>query len=117
MSMSRFLFNPLIPWHEPAKEKQGRAIIEDVPAKTRISDDAVVFGTILRRLREANGLTFVQLGDRLGMNAWHLSTLEKGRNMPSVETLLALAEVYGVEASEMLREVEQTRRSRAANRR
>jgi transcriptional regulator with XRE-family HTH domain len=73
--------------------------------------DAVRFGTILRRLRIARGWTLVVAARRSGMNPNYLGALEKGGNMPSVETLLEMADVYGVNASDIVREVEETRRA------
>lgn len=56
--------------------------------------DAVCFGAILRRLRIARGWTILVAAQR---------------NMPSVDTLLGIAYVYGVNASDIVREVEEAR--------
>jgi len=48
---------------------------------------------------------------RCGMNPNYLGALEKGGNMPSIDSLLEMAEVYGVTASEIVREVEDLRRA------
>jgi transcriptional regulator with XRE-family HTH domain len=80
--------------------------------KLRFSDpDAVRFGAILRRLRLTRGWTIVVAAQRCGMNPNYLGALEKGGNMPSVETLLEIADVYGVNASDIVREVEEARRA------
>lgn len=50
------------------------------------------------------------------MNANYLGALEKGGNMPSMETLLEMADVYGVWAADMVREVEEARRAERAAR-
>lgn len=73
--------------------------------------DAVRFGTILRRLRTMRGWTIRVAAQRCGMNPNYLGTLEKGGNMPSVDTLLECADVYGVNASDIVREVEELRRA------
>ena len=44
------------------------------------------------------------------MNPNYLGALEKGGNMPSVDTLLEMADVYGVNASDIVHEVEEARR-------
>ena len=73
--------------------------------------DAVRFGAILRRLRLARGWTLIIAAQRCGMNPNYLGALEKGGNMPSVDTLLEMADVYGVNASDIVREVEEARRA------
>lgn len=80
-----------------------------MPRLTSVNRDAVRFGAILRRLRLARGWTIVVAAQRCGMNSSYLGTLEKGRNMPSLDSLLELADVYGVAASEIVREVEELR--------
>jgi len=80
--------------------------------KLRITNhDAVRFGAILRRLRVERGWSIVIAAQRCGMNPNYLGALEKGGNMPSVETLLEMADVYGVNASDIMREVEELRRA------
>jgi len=82
-----------------------------MPRLTRVNRDAVRFGAILRRLRLARGWTLVIAAQRCGMNSNYLGALEKGGNMPSLDSLLELADVYGVAASEIVREVEELRRA------
>lgn len=50
------------------------------------------------------------------MNPNYLGALEKGGNMPSLETLLEMADVYGVSAADIVREVEEARRAERAQR-
>jgi transcriptional regulator with XRE-family HTH domain len=71
--------------------------------------DAVRFGAILRRLRLSRGWTIVVAAQRCGMNPNYLGALEKGGNMPSLDGLLEMADVYGVAASDIVREVEDLR--------
>jgi transcriptional regulator with XRE-family HTH domain len=82
-----------------------------MPKLTITNRDAVRFGAIFRRLRRARGWTIITAAQRCGMNANYLGALEKGGNMPSVETLLEVADVYGVNASDIVREVEELRRA------
>jgi hypothetical protein len=44
------------------------------------------------------------------MNSTYLGVLEKGGNMPSLATLFELADVFSVDAAEIVREVEQARK-------
>ena len=73
--------------------------------------DAVRFGAILRRLRLTRGWTILVAAQRCGMNPNYLGALEKGGNMPSVDTLLEIADVYSVNAADIVREVEEARRA------
>lgn len=82
-----------------------------VPKLSFKSQDAIHFGSILQRLRRTRGWTIRIAAQRCGMNANYLGSLEKGYNMPSVRGLLEIADVYGVNASDIMREVEEARRT------
>lgn len=84
-----------------------------MPKSQRVDPDAVRFGAIIRRLRLDRGWTLVKFAQRSGMNATYLGVLEKGGNMPSLQTILELADVFNVEAAEMVRQVEQARKPAA----
>lgn len=86
-----------------------------MPKLKSTSRDATRFGAILERLRVARGWSIVTAGRRSGMNPNYLGTLEKGGNMPSLDTLLEMADVYGVSAADMVREVEEARRAERAS--
>jgi transcriptional regulator with XRE-family HTH domain len=81
-----------------------------MPRSRYVNHDAVRFGAIIHRLRVQRGWTLIKLAQRSGMNPTYLGVLEKGGNMPSLATILELADVFNIEAAEMVREVEQTRR-------
>ncbi|HJW94814.1 MAG TPA: helix-turn-helix transcriptional regulator [Thermoanaerobaculia bacterium] len=81
-----------------------------MPKLTYAHRDAIRFGEILKRLRVARGWTILVAARRCGMNANYLGALEKGGNMPSVETLLEIGDVYGISAADIVREVEEARR-------
>jgi len=82
-----------------------------VPKLTYSNVDAIRFGAILKRLRLSRGWTLVTAAQRCGLNPTYLGVLEKGGNMPSVGGLLEMAEVYGVTAADIVREVEDQRRA------
>jgi transcriptional regulator with XRE-family HTH domain len=82
-----------------------------MPKLTTTNHDAVRFGAILRRLRMERGWSIIIAAQRCGMNPNYFGSLEKGGNMPSVATLLEVADVYGVNASDIVREVEELRRA------
>ncbi len=87
-----------------------------MPRLAYTNHDAIRFGTILQRLRVARGWSIVMAARRSGMNPNYLGALEKGGNMPSLETLLEMADLYGVSAADIVREVEEARRAERAAR-
>jgi len=54
-------------------------------------------GKRLKALRKEQGLTLVQLGEKVDLSASYLSQIERGVAMPSLPRLAALARVLGVE--------------------
>lgn len=62
----------------------------------------MAFGTTLRRLREAAGLTQQQLADQAGISKRTLEGWEQGRNRPRLDVLPALAEALGVAVGALL---------------
>ena len=54
------------------------------------------FSNIITELRKEHKLTLVQLGDILGIKNQSVSLLEKGKNVPSFDTLIALADYFDV---------------------
>jgi len=85
-----------------------------MPRARSVSDDAVRFGAIINRLRTARAWTFEDLARFSGMNATYLGVLERGGNMPGLATILHLADVFGVDAKDLVAEVEQARRQARA---
>lgn len=84
--------------------------VRPVPRTRTIDPDAIRFGTILRHLREQRGWTLLKLARRAGMNATYLGVLERGGNIPTLTTILDLAEVLEVEAADIIREIERARK-------
>ena len=56
----------------------------------------------LRRLREAAGLTQVELSEKVGVHQTSLSAWELGTAMPSVNNLLRLCAALDTSADELL---------------
>ena len=73
--------------------------------------DALLFGAVLRRERLARGWTIVKLARRAGMNPQYLGVVEAGRNIPSLSTILEVADVLGLDAGELIREVAAARKT------
>ncbi|WP_170289299.1 helix-turn-helix domain-containing protein [Metabacillus lacus] len=63
-------------------------------------------GRRLKELRQGSGLSLRELGERINMNYSHLSRLENGQKIPSLETIELLAKFFEVKASYLLGEVD-----------
>jgi transcriptional regulator with XRE-family HTH domain len=57
--------------------------------------DRAQLGDNIRRLRRDVGMTQEDLADRLGCTNAMISQVERGRTMPSVETLAEIADILG----------------------
>lgn len=71
--------------------------------------DAICFGLILKRHRMQRGWTLQHLGRASGITATYLGVMERGGNSPSLQSLLRLAEVFGVDPADFVREIVQNR--------
>lgn len=69
-------------------------------------DAAVAFGSTLRKLRKASGLTQEQLGFEAGLRRTYLSILELGQQQPTLTTILKLAKPLRRSAGEIVGLVE-----------
>lgn len=67
---------------------------------------ALAVGVTLRQLRENAGLTQEELGFRFGLHRTYISMLERGYRVPSLETLLALADYLGAKPVKLMEAVE-----------
>lgn len=63
-------------------------------------------GTRLKELRRKKGLSLRELGEKINMNYSHLSRLENGQKIPSLETVELLADYFEVKPSYFLDEVD-----------
>ena len=53
--------------------------------------------SVLKRLREASGLTADQVGEKVGKSGKTVNAWENNRGQPDAEILMLLCEIYGVE--------------------
>jgi ribosome-binding protein aMBF1 (putative translation factor) len=78
-----------------------------MPRRVRYSRYAASFGAVIRRLRDQRGWTLIDFGRKANMNPTYLGFIERGENSPTLDTVILLSKVLGVEASDVLREIEQ----------
>jgi transcriptional regulator with XRE-family HTH domain len=67
-----------------------------------VEELAATIGRNVRAAREAAGLTQLLLSERTGIAAPHVSRLEAGTHLPSVITLMRVADVLEVPISSLL---------------
>jgi transcriptional regulator with XRE-family HTH domain len=63
------------------------------------------FGANLAAAREHVGLSREQLGSRAGLNAATIYRLEAGDRQPRLPTIIVLAKVLGMSASDLIRDL------------
>lgn len=78
-----------------------------MPRRAVIDPNAKRFGAIIRRLREQRGWTLLDFSREANMNPTYLGFLERGENVPTLTTVFRLAKILGVEAADVIREIEQ----------
>jgi transcriptional regulator with XRE-family HTH domain len=80
-----------------------------VPPRHRPSDQAVVnaFGQRVRQLRLAADLTQEALAEASGLHPTFISNVERGYRMPTLGTMLRLAEGLGVELAQLVAGLEE----------
>lgn len=59
-------------------------------------------GKFLAELRRSRGLSQKELGERVGATDKTVSRWERGKNLPDIDTLLALSKIYGININELL---------------
>jgi transcriptional regulator with XRE-family HTH domain len=60
-------------------------------------DERGLLGRRVKELRQARGLSQEQLADRMGINAKYLSSIERGKENPTLDLLFKLAKALRVE--------------------
>lgn len=91
----------------PYDRDRRRAAHRRAPAANALGRDVVSIdqqkiGQYLRACRKEQGWTQEQLAERLGVTNRSVSRWETGANLPELDLLIQLAELYGVELREIL---------------
>ncbi|MGM0167994.1 hypothetical protein IGI39_003006 [Enterococcus sp. AZ135] len=60
------------------------------------------FGDKLKALRKAKKMTQLDLGNRVGVSKWAITSYEQGRTSPSVEILIKLCDILDVSSDYLL---------------
>lgn len=82
-----------------------------MPKARTITWQAVRFGAIIQRLRKQRGWTVTKLARCANITPTYLSLLERGDNSPSLQLIIELTDVLGVDIGDVMREVAHRRPS------
>lgn len=63
----------------------------------------MAFPEKLKALRLENGLTQDELGEKLYLSRPSISNYEIGKNEPTIETIIAVSDLFNVTADELLK--------------
>ena len=69
----------------------------------------VAFGQVVRELREEQGLSQEELGNRTGLHRYHVGQVERGELAPTLKSVEVLADALGLPASELIARSERVR--------
>ena len=58
--------------------------------------NATLFGTLLKKLRKQENMNQEQLADTLGVSISAISKWETGKNLPDIEKITALANIFSI---------------------
>ena len=62
------------------------------------------FGEKLRTLRQRQGYTLREIGERLGVDHTFVSQLELNKRKPNAEMILKIADLFGVDINLLMRD-------------
>jgi transcriptional regulator with XRE-family HTH domain len=69
-------------------------------------DTGLLFGLIVKRRREAAGLTQEELADRAGLHRTYISLLERGMRVPTLDVVRKLATGLATTMTSLVRALE-----------
>lgn len=83
-----------------------------MPRARSVQRDAARFGAIIRQMRLDRGWNLKTCARFADIDVTYLSLLERGLNIPSLVMVLNLAQMFGVDAGDLVREVAAGRQRR-----
>lgn len=69
----------------------------------------VAFGRVVRQLREEQGVSQEELGNRTGLHRNHVGQVERGELAPTLKSVEILADALGLPPSELIARSERLR--------
>ena len=67
------------------------------------------FGSVLREIREAAGLSQMDVFVKFGIDRTVLSALERGLQSPTLRTIVRFSKAYRISPSDLMRRMEKSR--------
>jgi len=67
------------------------------------------FGSVLREIREAAGLSQMDVFVKFGIDRTVLSALERGLQSPTLRTIVRFSQAYRISPSDLMRRTEKSR--------
>lgn len=64
--------------------------------------DQKTIGAQIKKMRKAKGMTQEQLAEKAGVGVTHISHIETGRSVPSLEMIISFINAFGCSADELL---------------
>lgn len=64
--------------------------------------DQKTIGAQIKNMRKARGMTQEQLAEKAGVGVTHISHIETGRSVPSLEMIISFINAFGCSADELL---------------
>ena len=68
-------------------------------------DTKQLIGTRIKKVRNSKGLTQEELAELMGINSKYLSSIERGKENPTLNTVLKLAESLDVNPNEIFKDI------------
>jgi transcriptional regulator with XRE-family HTH domain len=75
---------------------------QHIHAEGRLAIGRRLLGRRLRELRTDSGLTLKEVAARTDLTVAHISDCERGRRLPSIPSMLSLADLYAVLVSDLV---------------
>lgn len=75
--------------------------------KSKKKDLVLIFGKVLKELRNERNLSQEKLGFKSGYHRTYISLIERGNRAPTLKTIFNLATALNISATEMIKRVQQ----------
>jgi len=99
-------YNPLVYNHQAAKLKSIMPLRRQVQPK---SGPEKAFGIVLREIREAAGLSQMDVYKHCGIDRTYLSAIERGIQSPTLRMIVRLSNAFGIAPSAIIKRMERSR--------
>jgi DNA-binding XRE family transcriptional regulator len=99
-------YNPLVYNHQAAKLKSIMPLRRQVQPK---SGPEKAFGIVLREIREAAGLSQMDVYKHCGIDRTYLSAIERGIQSPTLRMIVRLSNAFGIAPSALIKRMERSR--------